>query len=75
MAALFVLYAALGVGTVGTVYRAESPDITEPVAVKLLHPTISHDDAIVDRCVSLTESTSPSGLLGGSLDAARRQAA
>ena len=33
------------------------------------------DDAIVDRCISLTESTSPSGLLGGSLDAARRQAA
>ena len=33
------------------------------------------DEAIVDRCVSLTESTSPSGLLGGSLDAARRQAA
>jgi arginine decarboxylase len=33
------------------------------------------DDAIVDRCVSLVETTSPSGLLTGSLDAARRQAA
>jgi arginine decarboxylase len=32
------------------------------------------DDAIVDRCVSLVETTSPSGLLSGSLDAARRQA-
>ena len=32
------------------------------------------DPAIVDRCVSLVESTSPSGLLAGSLDAARRQA-
>jgi arginine decarboxylase len=32
------------------------------------------DPAIVDRCVSLVESTSPSGLLTGSLDAARRQA-
>lgn len=31
------------------------------------------DDAIVDRCVSLVETTSPSGLLTGSLDAARRQ--
>ncbi|HMI80590.1 MAG TPA: amino acid decarboxylase, partial [Solirubrobacterales bacterium] len=31
------------------------------------------DGAIVDRCVSLVETTSPSGLLTGSLDAARRQ--
>ena len=30
---------------------------------------------MVDRCVSLVETTSPSGLLSGSLDAARRQAA
>jgi arginine decarboxylase len=33
------------------------------------------DPAVVDRSVSLVETTSPSGLLGGSLDAARRQAA
>ena len=33
------------------------------------------DEAIVDRCVSLVESTSPSALLSGSLDAARRLAA
>ncbi len=33
------------------------------------------DEHVVDRCVSLVESTSPSGLLSGSLDAARRQAA
>lgn len=33
------------------------------------------DPAVVDRCVSLVETTSPSALLGGSLDAARRQAA
>jgi len=33
------------------------------------------DAAIVDRCVSLVETTSPSGLLSGSLDAARRRAA
>jgi arginine decarboxylase len=31
------------------------------------------DPAVVDRCVSLVETTSPSGLLTGSLDAARRQ--
>ncbi|MEK6276427.1 MAG: aminotransferase class V-fold PLP-dependent enzyme [Actinomycetota bacterium] len=33
------------------------------------------DEHVVDRCVSLVETTSPSGLLSGSLDAARRQAA
>jgi arginine decarboxylase len=33
------------------------------------------DDDVVDRCVSLVESTSPSALLSASLDAARRQAA
>ncbi len=32
------------------------------------------DEAVVDRCVSLVETTSPSALLSGSLDAARRQA-
>jgi arginine decarboxylase len=33
------------------------------------------DPDVVDRCVTLTESTSPSALLTASLDAARRQAA
>ena len=33
------------------------------------------DEHVVDRCVTLVESTSPSSLLTGSLDAARRQAA
>jgi arginine decarboxylase len=33
------------------------------------------DEHVVDRCVTLVESTSPSSLLGGSLDAARRHAA
>ena len=33
------------------------------------------DDDVVDRCVTLTESTSPSALLTASLDAARRYAA
>ncbi len=45
----FKLLEPLGVGTVGVVYRAESPDISEPVAVKLLHPNISHDENIVSR--------------------------
>jgi len=48
-AANFKLLEPLGVGTVGTVYRAESPDIDHPLAVKLLHPTIAHDPSIVDR--------------------------
>ena len=33
------------------------------------------EEAVVDRCISLVESTSPSSLLLGSLDAARRLAA
>jgi arginine decarboxylase len=33
------------------------------------------DEQVIDRCVSLVESTSPNSLLCGSLDAARRQAA
>jgi arginine decarboxylase len=33
------------------------------------------DDDLVDRCVTLVESTSPSSLLAASVDAARRQAA
>ena len=39
----------LGVGTVGTVFRAESDDIEGPVAVKILHPNVAHDPLIVDR--------------------------
>jgi serine/threonine protein kinase len=45
----FKLLEPLGIGTVGVVYRAESPDIDVPVAVKLLHPNISHDPNIVNR--------------------------
>src|SRR3954464_12201859 len=33
------------------------------------------DEAVIDRCVTLVESTSPNSLLSGSLDAARRNAA
>ena len=48
-AATFRLRDPLGVGTVGTVYRAESDDIAGQAAVKILHPTVSHDARIVDR--------------------------
>lgn len=47
--ASFELGEQLGVGTVGVVYRATSPDIAEPVAVKILHPNVSGNEAIVDR--------------------------
>ncbi|MCA9260566.1 MAG: serine/threonine protein kinase, partial [Planctomycetales bacterium] len=45
----FKLGDPLGVGTVGTVYRATSEDLDTPVAVKILHPNVAHDDQIVDR--------------------------
>lgn len=47
--ATFKLGEQLGMGTVGVVYRATSPDIDEPVAVKLLHPNVSGDENIVNR--------------------------
>jgi serine/threonine protein kinase len=47
--ATFRLGDRIGTGTVGVVYRAESPDIDEPVAVKLLHPSVSNDEQIVGR--------------------------
>jgi eukaryotic-like serine/threonine-protein kinase len=48
-AATFRLKEPLGVGRMGTVYRAESDDISGPVAVKMLHPTIAHDADMVMR--------------------------
>ncbi|MEO2049025.1 MAG: serine/threonine-protein kinase [Pirellulales bacterium] len=48
-AATFQLKELIGSGTVGAVYRAESPDLDCAVAIKLLHPTVSHDPNIVDR--------------------------
>lgn len=48
-AATFRLGAPLGVGTVGTVYRAESDQLDVPAAVKILHPNIAHDEQIVNR--------------------------
>jgi eukaryotic-like serine/threonine-protein kinase len=47
--ATFRLNEPLGVGSMGTVYRAESDDVEEPVAVKILHPAIAHDEGMVNR--------------------------
>jgi serine/threonine protein kinase len=47
--ATFSLGERIGAGTVGVVFRATSPDIHEPVAVKLLHPSVSGDEQVVDR--------------------------
>ncbi len=48
--------------------------LTQSAMLHLGHGNLLDAD-IVDRCVSLIESTSPNSLLSGSLDAARRQAA
>ena len=48
--------------------------LTQSAILHLGHGARS-DEGTLDRAVTLTESTSPSGLLGGSLDAARRHAA
>ncbi|MEM6654758.1 MAG: serine/threonine-protein kinase, partial [Planctomycetota bacterium] len=47
--ATFNLGQRLGAGTVGVVYQATSPDIDVPVAVKILHPAVADDEAIVAR--------------------------
>jgi len=47
---------------------------THKIVGSLTQAAMLHLGAVVDRCVSLVETTSPSGLLTGSLDAARRQA-
>lgn len=47
--ATFELGDQLGTGTVGVVYQATSPDIDEPVALKLLSPNVQGDEAIVNR--------------------------
>lgn len=47
--ATFELGDKLGAGTVGVVYRATSPDIPHPVALKILHPGVSDDENIVNR--------------------------
>jgi len=48
-ATTYQLKEPIGSGTVGAVFRAESPDLDQSVAIKLLHPTVSHDKNIVDR--------------------------
>jgi serine/threonine protein kinase len=41
--------APIGVGAMGTVYRAESDDVEGPVAVKMLHPNVADDAEMLDR--------------------------
>ena len=48
--------------------------LTQSAMVHLGHGELVDED-VVDRCMTLIESTSPSSLLTGSLDAARRHAA
>jgi lysine decarboxylase len=48
--------------------------LTQSAMLHLGHGSLL-DDGVVDRAVTVVESTSPSALLSGSLDAARRQAA
>ena len=48
--------------------------LTQAAMIHLGHGELV-DENVVDRCVTLIESTSPSSLLTGSLDAARRNAA
>ena len=48
--------------------------LTQSAMVHLGHGDLIEEE-VVDRCVTLVESTSPSSLLFGSLDAARRSAA
>ncbi|HYP47273.1 MAG TPA: aminotransferase class V-fold PLP-dependent enzyme, partial [Thermoleophilaceae bacterium] len=48
--------------------------LTQSAMVHLGHGSLL-DENVVDRCITLIESTSPSSLLTGSLDAARRSAA
>ena len=47
--------------------------LTQSAIVHLGHDS-RLDESVVDRCVTLVESTSPNSLLGASLDAARRHA-
>lgn len=47
--------------------------LTQSAMLHLGHDSLLEEE-VVDRCISLVESTSPSALLCGSLDAARRQA-
>jgi arginine decarboxylase len=49
--------------------------ITQSAIVHLGHGEDRVDERVLDRAVTLVESTSPNGLLTASLDAARRQAA
>jgi lysine decarboxylase len=65
---------ALGADLVVSSVHKIVGSLTQSAIVHLGHDSLI-DENVVDRCVTLLESTSPSALLSGSLDAARRQAA
>jgi arginine decarboxylase len=65
---------ALGADLVISSVHKVVGSLTQSAIVHLGHGELI-DEHVVDRCVTLVESTSPSALLGGSLDAARRTAA
>ena len=45
----FELHETIGVGTVGTIYRATDVSHQREIALKLLHPTVSEDKLISTR--------------------------
>jgi arginine decarboxylase len=67
---------ALGADLVVSSTHKVVGSLTQSAMVHLGHDAEKRiDENVVDRCVTLVESTSPSALLGASLDAARRLAA
>jgi lysine decarboxylase len=65
---------ALGADLVVSSVHKVVGSLTQAAIVHLGHDS-RLDEHVVDRCVTLLESTSPSALLSGSLDAARRHVA
>jgi serine/threonine-protein kinase len=45
----YVLLERVGQGNSGTIYRGEHVVLRQPIAIKLLHPQVSEDQAAVDR--------------------------
>ncbi|MFL5895752.1 MAG: aminotransferase class I/II-fold pyridoxal phosphate-dependent enzyme [Thermoleophilaceae bacterium] len=67
---------ALGADVVVSSTHKVVGSLTQSAMLHLGHASEGRvDEAVIDRCVTLIESTSPSSLLTGSLDAARRHAA
>jgi lysine decarboxylase len=63
---------ALGADVVVSSTHKVVGSLTQSAMIHLGREEGRLDEALIDRCVTLVESTSPSALLSGSLDAARR---